>query len=42
MRLARALGFSGTPSFVIGEALAPGLIEADQMIALVEKARLAN
>ncbi|MFK8036062.1 MAG: DsbA family protein [Hyphomicrobiales bacterium] len=42
MRLARALGFNGTPSFVIGEALAPGLIEADQMIELVKKARAAN
>ncbi|EPX77551.1 DsbA family protein [Litoreibacter arenae] len=42
MRLARALGFSGTPSFVIGEALAPGLIEADQMIELVKQARAAN
>ena len=42
MRLARALGFNGTPSFVIGEALAPGLIEAGQMIELVEKARSEN
>jgi protein-disulfide isomerase len=42
MGLARALGFNGTPSFVIGEALAPGLIEADQMIELVNQARAAN
>ena len=42
MRLARSLGFNGTPSFVIGEALAPGLIEADQMIELVNQARAAN
>ena len=42
MRLARALGFNGTPSFVIGEALVPGLIEADQMIELVKQARSAD
>lgn len=42
MRLARSLGFNGTPSFVVGEALAPGLIEADQMIELVNQARAAN
>ena len=42
MRLARSLGFNGTPSFVIGEALAPGLTEADQMIELVNQARAAN
>ncbi|MGY9011032.1 MAG: DsbA family protein [Rhodobacterales bacterium] len=42
MRLARSLGFNGTPSFVIGEALAPGLIEADQMIEMVNQARAAN
>lgn len=39
MRLAQSLGFNGTPSFVIGESLAPGLIQADQMIQLVEQAR---
>lgn len=42
VRLASALGFSGTPSFVIGEALAPGLIEADQMIELVKQARSSD
>jgi protein-disulfide isomerase len=42
MDLARALGFNGTPSFVIGEAVAPGLIEADRMIELVKLARDAN
>ncbi|TDT72710.1 protein-disulfide isomerase [Litoreibacter halocynthiae] len=42
MDLARTLGFNGTPSFVIGEALAPGLIDADQMIELVNQARVAN
>ncbi len=39
MRLTQALGFSGTPSFVIGDALVPGVIEANQMIALVDAAR---
>ena len=42
MRLSRALGFNGTPSFVIGDSLAPGLIEADQMIELVKQARASN
>ncbi|WP_375255448.1 DsbA family protein [Yoonia sp.] len=42
MRLSRAIGFSGTPSFVIGDSLAPGLIEADQMIAMVNQTRAAN
>ncbi|MFT6075769.1 MAG: protein-disulfide isomerase [Yoonia sp.] len=42
MRLSRAIGFSGTPSFVIGDSLAPGLIDAEQMITLVNQARAAN
>ena len=42
MRLSRAIGFSGTPSFVIGDNLAPGLIDADQMISLVNQARANN
>ncbi|SFS22348.1 DsbA family protein [Yoonia litorea] len=42
MRLARAIGFSGTPSFVIGDSLAPGLINAEQMISLVNQARANN
>ncbi len=42
MELSRALGFNGTPSFVIGDALVPGVIEADQMIRLAEEARTAN
>jgi protein-disulfide isomerase len=37
--LSRALGFNGTPSFVIGDALVPGVIEADQMIRLAQEAR---
>ncbi|GIT89685.1 hypothetical protein JANAI62_08300 [Jannaschia pagri] len=39
MELARSLGFSGTPSFVVGDALAPGLIDADQLIEMIEAAR---
>jgi protein-disulfide isomerase len=40
--LGRALGFTGTPSFVIGENLAPGMIRADQMQRLVSTARAAE
>jgi protein-disulfide isomerase len=39
MDLAQALGFSGTPSFVIGGELVPGLVDAEQMQALVDAAR---
>lgn len=37
--LGRALGFSGTPSFVIGDAMAPGMIRADEITALIAQAR---
>ena len=39
MELTRALGFSGTPSFVIGDALIPGYVEAQVLIDEVEKTR---
>ena len=39
MRLAQALGFNGTPSFVIGDNLVPGYVEQEQLESLVEKAR---
>ena len=39
MRLASSLGFSGTPSFVIGEARAPGLIDAEQMQQMIDDVR---
>ena len=42
MELSRAIGFNGTPSFVIGDALVPGVIEAEQMIRLAEEARAAG
>ncbi|AML53526.1 DsbA family protein [Falsihalocynthiibacter arcticus] len=37
--LAKTLGFGGTPSFVIGDALAPGMIEMPTMIEMVEASR---
>ncbi len=42
MDLSRALGFSGTPSFVIGEELVPGLVEEAQLLELVKSTRSAN
>lgn len=39
MRLTQALGFNGTPSFVIGEALVPGFIEKERLSDLVVEAR---
>lgn len=39
MRLTQALGFNGTPSFVIGDDLVPGFVEQGQLEALVDKAR---
>ena len=42
MEMSRALGFNGTPSFVIGDALVPGVIEAEQMIQLAREARASD
>ena len=39
MELTRALGFSGTPSFVIGDELIPGYVEAQRLIDQVETTR---
>jgi len=39
MRLAEMLGFSGTPSFVIGDALVPGFVPIEELERLVAKAR---
>ena len=39
MRLARDLGFTGTPSFVIGDQLVPGLVESARLIRLVNQVR---
>ncbi len=40
--LAKALGLSGTPGFVIGDQIIPGFIDKAQMADLVAKARKAN
>ena len=42
MEVAAALGFNGTPSFVIGEALVPGFIKTVQFEGYVEGAREAE
>lgn len=42
MALTQALGFTGTPAFVIGEALVPGFVEKAQLETLVEQARDAK
>ncbi|NDW01484.1 DsbA family protein [Salipiger sp. PrR002] len=39
MRLTQALGFNGTPSFVIGNALVPGFVEKERLSDLVSEAR---
>ena len=39
MRLAEALGFNGTPSFVIGDQLIPGFVEKPQLVEAVNAAR---
>lgn len=38
-QLAQALGFNGTPSFVIGDDLLPGLVEQEQLQTVVDKTR---
>lgn len=42
MALTQALGLTGTPAFVIGEALVPGFVEKAQLEELVGQARDAN
>ena len=39
MRLAEALGFNGTPSFVVGDQLIPGFVEKAQLAEVVSAAR---
>lgn len=39
MRLAEALGFNGTPSFVVGDRLIPGFVEKPQLVEAVTAAR---
>lgn len=38
-RIARALGFNGTPAFVVGDQVNPGFVEKDQMLSMIEAAR---
>jgi protein-disulfide isomerase len=42
MRLAELLGFSGTPSFVVGETLLPGLVDAETLAEAVARVRDAR
>jgi protein-disulfide isomerase len=42
MELAQALGFNGTPSFVIGDELAPGLVQQSQLMEMVKAARASE
>jgi protein-disulfide isomerase len=42
MRLADLLGFSGTPSFVVGETLLPGLVDAGTLAEAVARVREAR
>ncbi len=42
MALAQALAITGTPAFVIGEALVPGAVDADTLRKLVAEARAAR
>lgn len=40
--LAQSLSFTGTPAFIVGDALVPGLVTVDQLQALVRDAREAG
>jgi protein-disulfide isomerase len=42
MRLAQALGFNGTPSFVVGDTLIPGFVERTRLAEAVAAARSAD
>jgi len=42
MRLSQSLGFNGTPSFVIGDALVPGYVEQSALAEYVSQARAAS
>lgn len=42
MQLANAIGFTGTPSFVIGNRTAPGAVSYEEMRRMVEAARSDN
>lgn len=40
MELAQGLNITGTPTFIIGNSLAPGLVQADRLVQMVDQARL--
>ncbi|MEM8632783.1 MAG: DsbA family protein [Pseudomonadota bacterium] len=42
MELARSIGFSGTPSFIVGDTLVPGFVEAAAMADHIASARALN
>lgn len=42
MRLAEALNFNGTPSFVIGDQLLPGFVEKAELVEAITSARVAE
>ena len=39
MELAAGLGINGTPSFLVGNQLAPGLVPYEELVRMVENAR---
>ena len=42
IQLARALSFSGTPAYIIGDALAPGMVAAEELQNMVAQVRAAQ
>jgi len=40
--LARSLGFTGTPAFIVGDLTAPGMLSVDEIAAMVAEARAAK
>jgi protein-disulfide isomerase len=40
--LARKLGFTGTPAFIVGDRTAPGMLSVDEITALVAEARASK
>jgi protein-disulfide isomerase len=42
MELAEGLNITGTPTFIIGKSIAPGLVETDRLVQMVDEARLES
>jgi protein-disulfide isomerase len=40
--LARTLGFTGTPAFIVGDLMAPGMLSVDEITAMIAEARAAK